>query len=826
MSEQAESVLFPEVGPVIQRHEVGGDIVLMCRDLAVASFRRGDGIGRDVAIAALLQLGLNLKTDTIAALCEASHGWVCCVRARLKEGGVDVVIARSKRGRRRRVVGRTAEQLREMHAQGARQVDIAKALGVSESIVSLEVKRLGLPKRGWKKAQKGLPGLGNGAAKDDTAPHAVLKNAGAKVGDSMAAGEPSPMSREGEPTVCSMGGPASNGATAAPPEAEAVDGEDGSSTAETREDEGSGAAEENGPELTEAFPETEMYEEERGEERGVEAALATLETCDDGPPASDELMPGALLPSGPALHPCRYAGALLLSAATMVLGVAGALRAAQAVRPVESVYDAVQVLVALMASWASGYGSLESMHERDARALGVVLGLERSPSVRTLHRAISQIRNRFDSVALTTALMKGVLSVHMPDRWWFGVDGHFKAYSGEAPIDKGWDSKRRIASKGIADVYVTDELGWTWLAQPVAAGDSLSQHLTGLARTMRGVLGDAQPLVLAFDRGGFDFDKLNALRRDGAFYIGYVPGSVTLPDLLGIAPTKDGVGETLWRHPRLDHPARLLVERDGTHLIPIVTNMPTLIDSKEAVQGLRDRRGAQENSFKAARAFAHIDRLVDRGGATFGPDDRLIPNPERESLKKEQKLAQAREELLKSERPVGGERSRAEINRDLLGAHLDVHAITHELRSTPAKVPRVSVEPEAQRATLKTKNRLLLHPLKLASENARRWLVGVLGSALAPTDGPDDQDAVCRSLLALLRAPGWVRFEDDRVLVTLELPLPPKPHARLAAALEGLDHHGLLFPDGRRRVQFRLAPRPRRSSIPGATVERGRSPRS
>jgi len=40
------------------------------------------------------------------------------------------------------------------------------------------------------------------------------------------------------------------------------------------------------------------------------------------------------------------------------------------------------------------------MHERDARGLGVVLGLERSPSVRTLHRAIAQMVDTYDPIAL------------------------------------------------------------------------------------------------------------------------------------------------------------------------------------------------------------------------------------------------------------------------------------------------------------------------------------------------------------------------------------------------------------------------------------------
>ena len=136
------------------------------------------------------------------------------------------------------------------------------------------------------------------------------------------------------------------------------------------------------------------------------------------------------------------------------------------------------------------------------------------------------------------------------------------------------------------------------------------------------------------------------------------------------------------------------------------------------------------------RSFVHIDRLVDRGGATRTPDDRLIPNPVREVLKNEQHQAAARIAELARETPSSGGRSRKDINHDRFWAEVSAHHVDNALRAAPAKVPRVTVEPDAQRAQPKTRHRLLLQPLKLAADNARRWLIGTLGAALAPTDKP------------------------------------------------------------------------------------------
>jgi hypothetical protein len=813
METHTESPLFADAGPVIERQDAGEDIVLMCRGLPVASFRRSDGVGRDVAIAALIRLGL--KTDTIAGLCDSSHGWVCEVRARLASNGLSGVISRGKRGRPRRIVGRAEDKLREMRAAGATLADIADQLGVSESLVSLEVKRLNLPRRGVRSAQVGLAGVGAGgveAEREARRAHVQQNVATATRGADTAPSSASPSASsdmgETSPTLSTevMSG-------TAPAEA-CEQNREGEVDAPTLVVEAGAAM----VVMSAAACASESDGSVESGSTGLDNEVLEAEFPSNAGPTSDELQPGARLPSGPAEHLCRYAGTLLLSAAAMVIGVGAALRAAGVARPKGCLYDASQVLLAMMASWTAGYGSLEAMHERDARALGVVLGLERSPSVRTLHRAIAQIGAVFDPIELMTGLMRGLISAHLPERWWFGFDSHFKAYFGDEPIDKGWDSKRRIAAKGLSDVYVTDEGGWAWYMLPIAAGDSLSQHVLTIAQTMRGTLGDSRPIVLAFDRGGFSFDDLDALDRAGFFYVGYVPATVTLPDLASIAPTEDGVDEVLWEHARLHHPARLLVERDGQSLIPAVTNLPTLVDPDEVMRGLRKRRGFQENSFKAAREFAHIDHLVDRGGATRSPDDRLVPNPVRAALKKTQKEVLERKANLEKERP--GERARAEINEDLFWTEVDALEIKRKLREAPAKVPHVSVEPDAQRATLKTKNRLLIQPLKLAADNARRWLLATLGSALAPTDQPGDQDALCRTLVALLQAPGSVRFDDEHVVVTIELPLPPTPHARLAAALEELDRHSLRFPDGLRLVHFRLAPRPTRASLPSATVGR------
>jgi len=560
------------------------------------------------------------------------------------------------------------------------------------------------------------------------------------------------------------------------------------------------------------------------------AASAASEPAESSPtsPAAakpqEELQPGAELPTGPTEQPSRYAGTVLLAAAMAKLGVAEALEAANARRRDKAVYDAQQMVVALACAWVAGFESLESMHERDARGLGVVLGLERSPSVRTAHRAIGELVKRFDPIALGTALMRGLRRAGREQPLLFGIDGHFKEYSGAAPIDKGWNAHKRMATKGLAVVLTHDVRGMTWMSQLVAAGDALSQHVLTAARTLRKVRIDGSPIVMGFDRGGFCFETLNALAEEGFGYLAWVPGSTRMPPLAEVAPREDGVGATAWEHERLGHRARLVVQRDGEALLPAATNLSEEFEPAEVLRLLRLVRGWNENAIKAARASTHIDRLTDRGVEREQPDDRLVPHPARRELRADKKRVDERLRDLDEQERVAGKRTRG-IGEQRFVAELEEALLADKLRQTPAKVRRFELEPDAKRAWLRTKNRSLLLPLKLAADNARRWLLVTLGAALAPTDHPYDATAMPRTLMALLRAPGTVRFASDRVVVTLELPLPPTAHARLDQALRALDDEALPFPDKRggdgataRQVVFRLAARSTRTNLPHATA--------
>jgi hypothetical protein len=334
---------------------------------------------RDWTIASLLDVGLQGRA--IAALCHTSPAQVSMVRKLVRQGGHDALVHR-RPGRSRKLTGRRLLRAMKLRQEGKTHDQIGEALGVSSAT-----------------ARRAVYGVARGGERQQ-----VLGGVGA-----------SPTPAPSSPVV------------EQPSSEEGSDGESRSPATEAAEmPPGVGEPESSAP-CTESAD-------------GVADQLESSGSQGEKKPT--ELIPAMPLPAGPAEHPSRYAGTLMICSAVQMLGLNRALTVATVQRPQTAWYDAQQAVMALMSAWGAGFGSLEAMHERDARSLGVVLGLERSPCVRTHHRAIAQMGAVFDPIALGAALLQGLMGAVGQAPRVFGIDGHFKAYSGPEPVDKGWDTKQ------------------------------------------------------------------------------------------------------------------------------------------------------------------------------------------------------------------------------------------------------------------------------------------------------------------------------------------------------------------------------------------------
>ena len=742
----------------VTSHRADGWVVVIAFGVVIARWPESDPIAADTFIAAALLAGWRGKT--VAALAFCSQAAVSRVRTRVSETGFAGLAQPARPGRPSALSAKQFKHAMDLRAEGKSFSEIAQVFGVTKTSIVRRLRgvpagpcevpvQISMPVTIDERARSHIDARDARDARDDDARDDDARDDDARDDDA----------RDDDAR------------------------DDDARDDDARDDDTSITPSESTP-------------------------TAVPRDVDEAPRAGD------VIPSDGAPRRCRYAGTVLISAALSVLDLPEVLARASAVRSEKAIYAAPTVVHALCGAWASGHPSLESMHEQDPFSLGLILGLARAPSVRTLHRALGQMTAALDPVQLWAGAMVALMRVRPPPVPVFGIDGHFKAYSGDAPIDKGWNSKHRLAERGLATVRVNDLYGHTFSEVMVPAGDSLHGSVLLMARALREAQAQTtgtsdRPTVLAFDRGGFSFDVLNSLAAEGFWYLAWIPSTVRLPALDEVAPREDGIGEHVWEHPSLTHSSRLLATRDGDALVPATSNLPPWIDATAAMELLRGARGMQENAIKSARAFAHIDRLSDRGVASMGPDARLVENPERARLLKLRKELFERGYELIEERGRRERRSLREITLDEMVIGLHVTVVDEQLAETPREVPRHAVDPEAKRATLKVRHRQLVLPLKNYLENARRWLAAALGASLSPSSHAWDQDARMRTLTALLRSPGTMRFHEDRIDVELDFALAPTAHHRLGRGLVGLDELGLTASDGR-AVRFRLAPRPAR----------------
>jgi hypothetical protein len=383
------------------------------------------------------------------------------------------------------------------------------------------------------------------------------------------------------------------------------------------------------------------------------------------------------------------------------------------------------------------------------------------------------------------------------------VDGHFSPYSGQAPVAKGWNAKRRLAAPGHTDVYVHDATGRAlyFLNRPL--NDSLVKVLPDLVREIRAVVPD-QRVILVFDRGGYSGAGFRALTDAGIGFLTYLKGRKArrrfpsdrfgprwwaLDDPTGIGKRQRQVYRVYERGTRIRGAGlvRTLVVEDAEGQIPVLTNCADLPAAK-AVHLLR-LRWRQENSFKYLSTHYGIEQITQYG-VTTAADTRLVDNPVRARVHAQ--LAEARAALVFTEADVGqavmaGASARtaapAPIRRAADAMDARIARLEHRLAQTPAKVPAASLPRRPRtRATLHSDRHDLVTGIKVATYNAERLLARRF---FEHYQDPRDWLTIFRSLLQL---PGVLRQDSDgTIAVQLQAPDHPRIHRAFVAFLADIN---------------------------------------
>ena len=158
-------------------------------------------------------------------------------------------------------------------------------------------------------------------------------------------------------------------------------------------------------------------------------------------------------------QPTRYAGAMMLYAMLQRLGMWDVLTALGASAGPSRRFGWAQTVASIVFCFALRFRSVEDWKNGLRKDLGVLIGEPAAPSVLTMRTKVKALAESVDPVAFSRDMLQRYLALEPVWEGLYYVDGHFCPYYGQHPTPKGWDGKRRLATKGHTDVYLHDAKG-------------------------------------------------------------------------------------------------------------------------------------------------------------------------------------------------------------------------------------------------------------------------------------------------------------------------------------------------------------------------------
>jgi len=301
----------------------------------------------------------------------------------------------------------------------------------------------------------------------------------------------------------------------------------------------------------------------------------------------------------------------------------------------------------------------EGLKEHVPADMGRLLGLDRAPEVKTLRRKLSRLASCGKAEEFGRKLARQRVARRGRMLGFLYVDGHVRIYHGRRRIPKAYATRLRLALPATTDYWVNDKRGDPVFVVTAEANAALATMLPAITQEIRSLVGQRRRVTVVFDRGGWSPKLFVKLIRSGFDILTYRKGKwKKIPRGRFRTVQKRIEGRTVSyeldeRNIRLLN-GRLrmrqitrLCARD--HQTPVVTSRFDLTAVELAYRMFE--RWRQENFLKYLREEYALDALVDYSTEPDRPE-RLAPNPERRTIKKE--LAAARARLKALEALYGG----------------------------------------------------------------------------------------------------------------------------------------------------------------------------
>ena len=301
----------------------------------------------------------------------------------------------------------------------------------------------------------------------------------------------------------------------------------------------------------------------------------------------------------------------------------------------------------------------EGLKEHVPGDMGRLLGLDRAPEVKTLRRKLSRLASCGRAEEFGRKLAQRRVARRGRMLGFLYVDGHVRIYHGRRRIPKAYATRLRLALPATTDYWVNDKRGDPVFVVTAEANAALVTMLPAITQEIRSLVGRKRRVTVVFDRGGWSPKLFAKLIRRGFDILTYRKGQWKKVPRGRFRTVEKRIEGRRVSYELNERTIRLLKGRlrlrqitrlcARDHQTPVVTSRFDLTAVELAYRMFE--RWRQENFLKYLREEYALDALVDYRTEPDRPE-RLVPNPERRTIRKE--LTTARAKLKTLEALYGG----------------------------------------------------------------------------------------------------------------------------------------------------------------------------
>jgi phage terminase small subunit len=466
---------------------------------------------------------------------------------------------------------------------------------------------------------------------------------------------------------------------------------------------------------------------------------------------------------------------------------------------------------------------IQDVMQRPPRSVGKLLGLDRSPEVKTLRRKLRTLAQQGRSLQWMDALAQRQLDEPKSDTMWLYLDGHVSVYSGKHRLREHHVACLRAARPSVMDYWVNQPQGEPLLVITGTPQEGLVRQVPQTIEKVKSLAPD-RPITVVFDREGWSpqlFAQIKETERVHFLTYRKAAKGKLLPRLAeqlftpctiemtgrkvtyDLADTRVRISYSEGKHHKhvdLRQLTRRKADGKQTHVLTDDFESPAA-ELAHRMFG----RWSQENYFKYAVEHRDLDALVTQ---EMDPADgtRLVSNPER--AKPKAQLASLTAQLRTAHEQYGRQRLESEpTSRSSDAAHTahvqaleaDIVRVRTQYSALPARVPW-SITDKGQDAVQPcVEVRRLMHVFRIVAHRAESALLELLRPHFP--DWRHEGRALTRTIL---HSSGHLRVTDTALHVTLDPLASPYKTRALAALCDELTRLDSTFPGTNLKMVFHV----------------------